>query len=774
MNTKKVSPASSEKEDDTSDASPDSLVRSPQRLLQRADSQWRIVQRWLVANTFASPGLPVNWYARLIGYLAAVVLQVLVVRLVMPFSFTSSFAEVPALLVVLLVSFVWGATTGILAMLIGALLLVPSFITSGPHVAENAIGMFLYVLLGLAIGLMASQTRQARMRATVEQKDANTARQQLRDLLMQSPIPVSVTLGPEHRLEFVSPLTQHTAGKRTLLGLPIREAFPEYASQGVFELLDQVYTTGESLTIREMRVETLHHDENAPTSIEQYFNVVYQPLRSFQGTVEGVAIFNVDITEQVRTHRQMELLMREREQERDQLSEVLAQRGDLERQTRESLQALLVLAEAFVSLPASKEETREASSDALVLEGVSRRLVALIRSVLNCKRVSITVLDPRTQELRSSAVVGLSPEQERLWRERRPGFHLSDQVSGSSIEAQFLSGNVVILDMRDPLFAAQPNPYGIRTMLLAPMHIGTRLIGVLALDHGGEDWLFTDSEKSLARAVAELAALILERERLLEERAESQANMLALQQANQLKDEFIGIAGHELRTPLTTIKASVQLASRQVKRLLVLGENSSPETEKLLSAVQTHLDRAERQLGMQNRLVNDLLDMSRIETGRLELHPTLTDLAALVRAIIEDQHILTPERRILFEQHTIGELLVLGDADRLRQVVTNYLSNALKYSVLDQPIFVRMILLEGQVLVEVEDRGPGLSEDQQQRIWERFYRVPGVEVKSGSGVGLGLGLHISRMIIERHGGKVGVQSTKGHGSTFWLTLPLAE
>ena len=451
----------------------------------------------------------------------------------------------------------------------------------------------------------------------------------------------------------------------------------------------------------------------------------------------------------------------------------ITQRRRLERQTREALQSLLVLAEAVVSLPASSEETEEASPVALALETVSRRLAILIRSVLNCQRVSITILDPRTQQWRSGAVVGLPPEQEQLWRAHRPGFYLSNQASANAIEAQLLSGNVLVVDMRAPDFAGQSNPYGISTMLLAPMSIDTRLIGILALDHGGEDWVYTDDEKNLARAIAKLGALILERERLLEERAESQAYILALQHANELKDEFIGIAGHELRTPLTTIRGSIQLARRQLSRLLAQEASRSAETMKLLSSLQTHLERAERQVDMQNRLVNDLLDLSRVQMERLELHLKQVDLVALVREVVQDQRMLTPERQILLEQDASAEVLVLADADRLRQVVTNYLSNALKYSSVEQPVFVRISQLAGQGRVEIEDRGPGLSQEQQQRIWERFYRVPGIEVKSGSGVGLGLGLHISRMIVERHGGQVGVQSTTGLGSTFWLTLPLS-
>ena len=239
-------------------------------------------------------------------------------------------------------------------------------------------------------------------------------------------------------------------------------------------------------------------------------------------------------------------------------------------------------------------------------------------------------------------------------------------------------------------------------------------------------------------------------------------------------DEFIGIAGHELRTPLTTIQGSVQLARRQVSKILKQQENLSTAVAQSVTSVGGHLERTERQIRMQNRLISDLLDVARIHANRLELHPELCDLVVLVRESVEDQCYLTPNRSISFTGKVSEEVLVMADTDRLRQVLGNYLSNALKYSEADKPVEVHLETLGKLVRVAVRDEGPGLSRQEQQRIWDCFYRVSGVEVKSGSGVGLGLGLHISRMIVERLGGQVGVQSVPGSGSTFWFTLPLVE
>jgi signal transduction histidine kinase len=117
---------------------------------------------------------------------------------------------------------------------------------------------------------------------------------------------------------------------------------------------------------------------------------------------------------------------------------------------------------------------------------------------------------------------------------------------------------------------------------------------------------------------------------------------------------------------------------------------------------------------------------------------------------------------------------IVADAERIGQVVTNYLINALKYSREDRLVEVGMDIDKQQARVWVRDHGPGIPAEEQGRVWERFHRAAGIEVQSGSGVGLGLGLHISKTIIQEHQGQVGVESTPGVGSTFWFTLPLAE
>src|SRR5579883_1702050 len=236
------------------------------------------------------------------------------------------------------------------------------------------------------------------------------------------------------------------------------------------------------------------------------------------------------------------------------------------------------------------------------------------------------------------------------------------------------------------------------------------------------------------------------------------------------KDEFISIAGHELRTPLTIIKGNLQLA---VQRLLHLQQQPALPEEAITatSTILTLLRRALHQANLEQRLISDLMDVSRIQANRLELSPERFDLVLLVREVAENQRLSAPRRLIQLDLPA-GPVPVFADHHRIGQVISNYLTNALKYSPEDQVVEVGL-RLEGQYArCWVRDHGPGLSLESQKHLWERFYRAPEIKVQSGSGAGLGMGLYICRTLITLHNGSVGVESAPGKGSTFWFTLPL--
>jgi signal transduction histidine kinase len=279
-------------------------------------------------------------------------------------------------------------------------------------------------------------------------------------------------------------------------------------------------------------------------------------------------------------------------------------------------------------------------------------------------------------------------------------------------------------------------------------------------------------ESILGALVAVALPVVMIMERLRRERAETKVSVLALRDANQRMDEFLSIAGHELRTPLTIMKANVQMAVRRVHRLVSEADVAGYGAFHDVGALQAMLRRVAGAVDRQDRLVTDLLDVSRIRSGELELTPTLLDLADLLQDIVQEFHLTYPERvlTLTVPDHPV---LVTADSERIGQVIDNYLTNALNYSAAEQPIEIHLDSAAGLARASVRDHGLDISAEEQARIWDRFHRVPSSTPLSGSSVGLGLGLYITRQIVERHGGMVGLESTEGQGSTFWFTLPLA-
>jgi signal transduction histidine kinase len=364
------------------------------------------------------------------------------------------------------------------------------------------------------------------------------------------------------------------------------------------------------------------------------------------------------------------------------------------------------------------------------------------------------------------------PEYEQQWQESEREL-LTDYVARHRLHLR--ANNLLFLDAAMPLPGELDAAYGgIHKILAAPMFLADQFLGLLSIDYGNEDRASSIEEQTLIRAVARLLILVIERDRLLQERAMARANELALREANRRMDEFLGMASHELRSPLTSIKANIQIAERRIRLCLQEEENASESLVDKLTVAQELLLRADSQIGQLNRVVSDLLDVSRIRSNRMELqlNPAPCDLIPTVQGIVREQREVYPLRTILLNLPPEDHIFVLVDANRIGQVVTNYLTNAVRYSPTDRPIKVSLWQERERVIVSVRDQGPGIPSSEHERIWERFYRVKNIKTLNNNGVGLGLGLHICKMIITLHHGEVGVQSTPGEGATFWFKLPL--
>jgi len=227
-------------------------------------------------------------------------------------------------------------------------------------------------------------------------------------------------------------------------------------------------------------------------------------------------------------------------------------------------------------------------------------------------------------------------------------------------------------------------------------------------------------------------------------------------QAEHKKDEFISIASHELKTPLTSVKGYIQLLQRSLNK-----------DDKTMAV--NHLEKASIQLEKLNDLIVDLLDISKIESGKMKFNMRHFCADNMVNNAIEMLQQSNPN----FSINKLGKTteMIFGDEMRLEQVVINFITNAIKYAPGTNQVNITINIKDGKLYLAVKDFGIGISKEQQLRIFEKFYRV---EENSNRFNGLGIGLYICSEIIHRHGGTIGVNSVPDEGSEFYFIIPITE
>ena len=259
---------------------------------------------------------------------------------------------------------------------------------------------------------------------------------------------------------------------------------------------------------------------------------------------------------------------------------------------------------------------------------------------------------------------------------------------------------------------------------------------------------------------------VLEYSHQLEEKSiELEAATRELQEANKrlkeldrLKDEFVSTVSHELRTPLTSVRAFSEILHDNPDMM-------EPERKKYLDIMVKETERL-------TRLINEVLDLAKIESGRADWHMENIDLTEVLREAVEATSQLFREKSVaIIEMTPTFPIMVFADRDRIIQVVINLLSNAAKFSPPEKgTVIVRLYFKEGEIRVEVADNGLGIHPDEQQKIFEKFKQI--TDLRNGKPKGTGLGLAICRRIIEYHNGRIWVESISGEGSKFIFSLPV--
>jgi PAS domain S-box-containing protein len=294
-----------------------------------------------------------------------------------------------------------------------------------------------------------------------------------------------------------------------------------------------------------------------------------------------------------------------------------------------------------------------------------------------------------------------------------------------------------------PHFGMPPGHLPVVSYLAVPITTPSgATIGGLFFGHSSHDRFTADHEKLVA-AIAPQAAVAVENAKLYEE----------IKTLNNRKDEFIGVAGHELRTPITTIKGYLQLMEEHAES----------------TVTKDFLGKALRQVNKLNRLVSDLLDVSKIQAGKLQYNIIACRLLPLIRESVETAHQIYPSHAI---DCTLPaeDIIVSADGAKIEQVLINFLTNAIKYSPDNNKVYLAVTREDGRALVSVRDLGIGIPAEYLEHIFSRYFRINPVSTVGG----LGIGLYISKEIISRHGGAIWAESTEGNGTTFYFSLPLPE
>jgi signal transduction histidine kinase len=240
-----------------------------------------------------------------------------------------------------------------------------------------------------------------------------------------------------------------------------------------------------------------------------------------------------------------------------------------------------------------------------------------------------------------------------------------------------------------------------------------------------------------------------------------QATQEELEHAVRMRDDFMSIVSHEVRTPLNGL-----ILETQLRKLHLARDNADAFT---LDKIRAMVERDERQIKSLIHLIEDMLDVSRIRTGKLSIRPKCFDLAQLVVGLVGNFSQQATEAESSISVDAVQPVIGTWDEFRIEQVIANLLTNALRYGA-KSPVHVKVYLENDMACVDVADHGVGISEENQARIFQQFERVSANHVSGG----LGLGLYICEQIVAAHGGTIGVQSAIGEGALFHVSLPLSN
>jgi PAS domain S-box-containing protein len=469
------------------------------------------------------------------------------------------------------------------------------------------------------------------------------------------------------------------------------------------------------------------------------------------------------------------------------LAEELARRavlsienGQLYRETQETTenlrQAILILGEQQQQLRTLQQLTNLLNQRLTDLPGLLREMVAAVAGAIPGAQFCFIMLNnPQCDGLVLTVTAGLGTEKLRLEDAFCPKEGLLSQVFLTG-EAQLIQGSDCNSEKLEEV------PAAIYAVAIESVQAGR--LGVLAIGNWEDRNAFDEEDRNLLTAVGEQAAIAIDNARMIkaleeqEARLENQNQMLAAQnqelesqrqqlqlqnlqllEAARLKSQFLATMSHELRTPMNAVIGFSQLLLRQ---------RNSPLTRQQLDMIERILNNGKHLL----TLINEILDLSKIESGRLDLKLEAFNLVTLIQATIDEIRPLADEKHLALARHVdLQNPNVINDSVRLRQILLNLLSNAIKFTETGSVQVEAQEISPDRLLLTIKDTGIGIGEDNLDHIFEEFRQIDQTTTRRYSGTGLGLA--ITKSLVELMEGTITVESKLGQGSTFRIEFPRA-
>jgi len=504
------------------------------------------------------------------------------------------------------------------------------------------------------------------------------ANRRLELVLEQAPAAICTTKGPDHVIVSTNGRYREMAGNRDLDGLTVRAAFGAGASV-LIDVLDRVYSTGQPCEGREVPLSV--ERTGTGEASEAFFNFIYQPLMPEGGTVEGIMIFAVDVTDQVHARHRVEDLARER----------IAILGQIQAGQRRYSEQLRMLADAATAANAK-----------LSVDAVTQAIADRAREIIGARIAIVTMGGDRLTRAVSSLP-------------GRPG---------------------------DPPDGVAPDPgaeEGIRAELTDRGAVSIGTVQVCSKLEGE----FSETDQSILVQLAQVGSVAIGNAVLYE----------AEHAATRVRDDVMAIVSHDLRNPLTTISMSASL---------LLGPLSDGNADRIAVAL-----RIQRSAARMNRLISDLIDVTRIEASLLAVAPSPNAAGTLLEEAIDPFRPIAAEKGMTLTKELAPDLpMVLADKERVLQLLGNLIGNAIKFTPAQGQVTFRAERDDDAVRFTVKNTGPVIAPEHISQVFDRYWRA-----NEKARLGIGLGLFIAKKIVEGHGGRIWVESNTADGTAFSFTLP---